>query len=141
MTIREMSMDDYKHIITLFKETPGIVITDTDSRPATVRYLQRNPGLSFVAEDNGNIIGCVMCGYDGRRGYLQHLVVKPVYRRQGIGKTLFMRGLYVLRELDIPKAHIFVHKTNDNGHAFWSKNGWQRRDNDPSIYSYNLNNS
>ena len=73
--IRTMTIDDYDDVIALMKETPGISLRDADSLPATERYLQRNPGLSFVAVASGAVVGCVMCGHDGRRGYLQHLLV------------------------------------------------------------------
>ncbi|HMV28870.1 MAG TPA: GNAT family N-acetyltransferase, partial [Anaerolineales bacterium] len=67
--IREMVIDDYDAIIVMFHETPGIMVRDADSRESTAAYLTRNPGLSFVATINGKIIGCVMSGHDGRRGY------------------------------------------------------------------------
>lgn len=80
MKITELSIDRYDELIALFLRTPGVSVRDADSREATARYLARNPGLSFMAEENGKIIGCAMSGHDGRRGYLQHVVVDPPYR-------------------------------------------------------------
>ena len=65
-----MTIEDYEDIITLFKTTPGITVREADSKEATRRYLERNPGLSYVATDRNSIIGTVMCRHDGRRGYL-----------------------------------------------------------------------
>ncbi|MGH8017201.1 MAG: GNAT family N-acetyltransferase [Opitutaceae bacterium] len=60
------------------------------------RYLRRNPGLSFVAEVDGQIVGYAMAGDDGRRGYLQHVAVDVAYRRRGIAQTLISRCLAAL---------------------------------------------
>ena len=67
-TIRTMTPSDYAAVLALMQDTPGISLREADSREATERYLARNPGLSFVAEREGRLIGCVMCGHDGRRG-------------------------------------------------------------------------
>jgi len=88
-----MTMADYDAVIELMKATPGVSFRDADSRDATARYLERNPGLSFVAEKGDRLVGCVMCGHDGRRGYLQHLAVLPEHRRQGIASALVERCL------------------------------------------------
>ncbi len=136
MTLREMTIDDYDDIIAMFRTTPGITVREADSRDATRRYLERNPGLSFVAMVNERVVGCVMCGHDGRRGYLQHLVVKPEYRHQGIGKALVTTCINALRQIGISKTHIFVFKSNRSADAFWESNGWILRD-EINMYSYN----
>ncbi len=134
--IREMTIDDYDAIIELFSTTPGVTLRDADSRESTLHYLTRNPGLSFVATENDSVIGCVMCGHDGRRGYLQHLVVKSENRNAGIGESLFTACLDALEKLGIYKTHIFVFKTNRLSNFFWSKKDWILRD-DINMYSYN----
>ena len=63
-----MTMENYEGVIGLLTVTSGVRLRDADSREATARYLERNPGLSFVAFIDGVIVGCVMCGHDGRRG-------------------------------------------------------------------------
>ena len=90
-SIRVMTLDDYDAVMEMMRSTPGISLRDADSRESTARYLARNPGMSFVAEAEGVLCGCVMCGHDGRRGYLQHLLVLPEYRRQGIANALVER--------------------------------------------------
>lgn len=92
--------------------------------------------MSFVAEDNGELVGGVMSGHDGRRGHLQHLVVKSAYRRQGLGKALCTKCVTALQALGIAKTHIFVLKTNEIGQAFWATTGWRRVD-EAYVYSYN----
>lgn len=136
MRIREMMIADYDALLELLRTTPGVTLRDADSRDATQIYLRRNPGLSFVALDGGKIIGCVMCGHDGRRGYLQHLVVKPEFRNRGFGKNLFMACVDALQRVGIAKTHIFVLKSNLLANRFWSGQGWMLRE-DLNLYSYN----
>jgi len=127
LTIRVMTMDDYDGVIDLMKRTPGVTFRDADSRESTSKYLQRNPGMSFVAEVAGILCACVMCGHDGRRGYLQHLVVLPQYRRQGIANTLVERCLSTLEQHGILKCHLDVIKTNAAAADYWHSQGWQLR--------------
>ncbi|MHC8344775.1 GNAT family N-acetyltransferase [Pseudomonas sp. RT6P73] len=133
--IRVMTMDDYDAVIDLMKRTPGVSLRDADSRESTLRYLERNPGMSFVAEVGAVLCGCVMCGHDGRRGYLQHLVVLPQYRRQGIANALVERCLSSLEKLGILKCHLDVFKTNGAAASYWQSQGWQLRS-DIDRYSF-----
>lgn len=126
-SIRVMTLDDYDAVIELMRMTPGISLRDADSREATSRYLERNPEMSFVAQIDGALCGCVMCGHDGRRGYLQHLLVLPRYRRQGIANALVERCLDRLEALGIQKCHLDVLKTNEAAARYWQRQGWQLR--------------
>lgn len=85
-TIRTMTPSDCAAVLALMQDTPGISLREADSREPP-SYLARNPGLSFVAEHEGRLIGCVMCGHDGRRGYLQHLLVLPGLSTPGIAQA------------------------------------------------------
>lgn len=135
LTIREMTIADYAAVVEILRHTTGVHLREADAPARTERYLQRNPGFSFVAGMNGNIIGCVMSGHDGRRGYLQHLAVLPAYRRQGIGRALVSRCLDQLAGAGILKSHIDVLVDDDQAAAFWSKLGWMKRD-DICRFSY-----
>lgn len=135
VNIRVMRAADYDAILGLMQDTPGISLRDADSREATERYLVRNPDLSFVAEAEGRLIACVMCGHDGRRGYLQHLLVLPDYRRQGLAQALVARCLAVLEALGIHKCHLDVFKTNTAAAAYWKGQCWKLRT-DIDRYSY-----
>ncbi|BCX67657.1 MULTISPECIES: GNAT family N-acetyltransferase [Pseudomonas] len=134
-TLRVMTMDDYDAVIDLMCHTPGISLRDADSRESTSRYLQRNPGMSFVADIDGTLGGCVMCGHDGRRGYLQHLLVLPEHRGQGIASALVERCLSSLERQGILKCHLDVFKTNETAARYWQGQGWQLRD-DIDRYSF-----
>ncbi|GKQ45506.1 GNAT family N-acetyltransferase [Pseudomonas syringae] len=128
ITIRSMTIDDYDAVIELMRSTPGISIRDADSRESTVRYLARNPDMSFVAEAEGALCGCVMSGHDGRRGYLQHLIVLPEYRRQGIARELVERCLECLEAQGIYKCHLDVLKGNEAAGHYWRAQGWTLRE-------------
>ncbi|WP_438867123.1 GNAT family N-acetyltransferase [Pseudomonas sp. L1(2025)] len=127
VNIRFMQVGDYDAVLELMQNTPGISLRDADSREATERYLARNPQMSFVAEAQGRVIACVMCGHDGRRGYLQHLLVLPDYRRQGIAQALVERCLTALEQLCIHKCHLDVFKTNTHAAEYWQGQGWTLR--------------
>jgi N-acetylglutamate synthase len=68
-----------------------------------------------------------MCGHDGRRGYLQHLVILPEHRRKGVGKALVERSLTELEALGIRKSHIDVFNTNELASSSWEAAGWTLR--------------
>jgi ribosomal protein S18 acetylase RimI-like enzyme len=126
-SIHPMTIADYDSVFEMMKKTPGVSIRDADSLEATARYLKRNPGLSFVAEAEGQVVGCIMSGHDGRRGYLQHLIVAPQYRNQGIGTALIEHCLTALGKEGIQKSHLDVFRTNTAAAAYWEKRGWTLR--------------
>lgn len=135
INIRVMTIDDYDAVVLLMSNTPGISLRDADGREPTARYLARNPDMSFVAETDSGLCGCVMSGHDGRRGYLQHLLVLPEYRGQGIAKRLVQCCLSSLEALGIDKSHLDVLKGNVSAARYWQHMGWQLRD-DIDRYSY-----
>ncbi len=126
-TLRVMTIDDYETVVELMQRTPGVTFRDADSFEATQRYLERNPELSFIAKAGDETAGCIMSGHDGRRGYLQHLVVAPAHRRQGIASALVESCLARLEVLGIAKSHVDVIRSNADAHSFWARQGWQLR--------------
>ncbi|BDA69574.1 N-acetyltransferase [Rivularia sp. IAM M-261] len=125
--IIELKITDYEEVITLWENSQGVRLRDADSRENIERYLHRNPGLSYIACHNGKIVGAVLCGHDGRRGYLNHLAVLPDYRRQGIATKLVQSCLSQLQKQGIDKCHLFILSENDAASSFWSKQGWRQR--------------
>jgi len=59
-----------------------------DSKEGIAKYLARNPNTCFVAEKDGNIIGVILNGHDGHRGYIHHTAVSRNEQRNGIGNAL-----------------------------------------------------
>jgi ribosomal protein S18 acetylase RimI-like enzyme len=138
VAISAMTMADYDSVCPLLASIPGLTMRSADSFEATQRYLLRNPGLSLVARSGDRVVGCVMCGHDGRRGYLQHLAVEPNMRHLGIGTALVTRCLDALRHLEIEKIHIDVLADNAVAHEYWTNSGWKRR---TDIVRYSFTNS
>jgi len=137
---REMQVNDYYDAINLWQLTESMSLRDCDSRESISFYLERNPGLSYVALDQGKLIGAVLVGTDGRRGYLQHLAVLAAYRGQKIGYTLVDKSIRALAVIGIPKTHLFVYQSNLKAQGFYEKLGWFARD-EIRMYSYNSSNN
>ncbi|MBI4832932.1 MAG: GNAT family N-acetyltransferase [Candidatus Lindowbacteria bacterium] len=126
--IREMSIEDYNEVMSLWKETEGIGLSDADTREGVALYLKRNPSLSFVAHVDDVLVGAVLCGHDGRRGYLHHLAVSKKQREKGVGRALVEACIAQLAKLGIQKCNIFLYADNHNAKAFWSRMGWFPRE-------------
>ncbi|MDR2788455.1 MAG: GNAT family N-acetyltransferase [Candidatus Accumulibacter sp.] len=123
-----MAADDHPAMIELMRRSPGVSVRDADTPEGLARFLVRNPGLSFVAESDGRLVGCLMGGHDGRRGHLHHLAVDAGHRRRGIASALVERCLSALERQGIHKTHIDVYRNNAAGNGFWENAGWSRRD-------------
>jgi ribosomal protein S18 acetylase RimI-like enzyme len=124
INVREFTIEDYEAAFALWKKTEGIGLSEADSKPNIKTFLEENPGTSFVAVDGGELVGAVLCGQDGRRGFLYHLAVRSEKRRSGIGKVLVDRCIERLARLGLRKCHIFVMADNEEGQRFWGKTGW-----------------
>ena len=123
----EMADSDCDEILSFWRNIPGVGLNGADTPEGLSAYLRRNPGLSLVVRHEGRIIGAVLCGHDGRRGYLHHLAIADEHRGQGIGKALVERCLSQLGSLGLQKCSIFVYADNDEGSQFWRRNGWLDR--------------
>ncbi len=127
----------YENVLLLWQQCEGVGLSDADSRQNIQTYLHRNPGMSFVALSSVKVVGVVLAGHDGRRGYIHHLAVHPEYRRKGIARQLVERCLAVLADSGIQKCHIFIFNDNTNGIEFWKSIGWDHRS-DISVISKNI---
>ena len=139
MNIREMKIEDYDKVFALWKTIKGFGIRSVDdSREGIERFLKWNPGLSVVAEENGEIVGAILCGSDGRRGCLYHVCVHKDYRKHGIGKAMAVFCMKALQEEQINKVSLIAFTKNDVGNAFWRCIGWTKRE-DLNYYDFVLN--
>ena len=134
--IREMLPEDYPAVMALWSVSDGMLLREADSEENIIRYLQRNPGVSFVALHQQIIVGAVLSGTDGRRGYLQHLAVDPEFQKQGIGRQLVQCVTDALLHEGIAKTHLFVSHDNKSAQAFYQNMGWQPRD-EVRMFSFN----
>ena len=137
--IREMKIEDFQGVHDLWMTIKGFGIRSMDdSKEGVERFLNRNPGLSVVAEEDGMIVGCILCGHDGRRGCLYHVCVREGYRMRGIGKEMGVHCMARLKEEKINKVSLIAFTQNDIGNAFWKEIGWTKRE-DLNYYDFTLN--
>lgn len=125
--IEEMNIAHYEQALALWRRAEGVGLSGADEREAIARYLRRNPGLSFVAFAGEELVGTVLCGHDGRRGFIHHLAVAADFRRLGLGRQLVQRSLQGLAQIGIQKCHLFVFHENKGAMAFWQAQGWSIR--------------
>lgn len=135
MPIRPVVPADHGALIALWQAEPSIRLRPEDDFEPFCAYLARNPGLSLVMEVDGQLVASLMVGHDGRRGYLQHLLVVPAFRRQGLANALLEEALHRLRGEGVHKSHVFVLSDSAPALAFWAaRTGWRARE-DIQVYS------
>lgn len=128
MTIRSMSIDDYDAVYALWESCSGMGLSSADdSREGIEKYLKRNPNTCFVAEKDGELVGAILGGHDGRRGHISHAAVRPDCRRQGIGRALIDAVLEAMKAEGIIKVNFVVFARNEEGNAFWEHLGFKAR--------------
>ena len=139
-TIRAMTIEDYPGLHDLWMTIHGFGIRSIDdSRGGVARFLKRNPTTSVVAvSEQGEVVGGILCGHDGRRGCLYHVCVREDFRRQGIGKEMVVYCMNALKAEQINKVSLIAFTKNDIGNAFWNCIGWTRRE-DLNYYDFTLN--
>ena len=107
MIIRPMKIEDYDEIFAMWQITTKRALSKADERSQIERYLIRNEGMSQVAVVDGKIVGTVLAGHDGRRGFIHHMAVLPEYRRRHIGHKLAQKAIECIAADGIDKTHIF----------------------------------
>ena len=128
MKIRTMTINDYEQVYSLWLNTPNMGLNNLDdSKDGIARYLARNPNTCFVAEKDGGIVGVILSGHDGRRGFIHHTAVAQSEQRRGIGTALVNAAMSALECEGINKVTLVVFGKNEKGNAFWEKQGFTMR--------------
>lgn len=129
MDIRKMMIDDYDEVYALWMSCTGMGLNNLDdSRNGIDAFLKRNPDTCFVAKNDNKIVGVIIVGNDGRRGYIYHTAVNPQYRKQGIASQLVDTALKTLKQSGINKVALVVFDRNENGNQFWESQGFTVRE-------------
>lgn len=137
--IRIMTMDDYDQVYALWKKIHGFGLRSIDdSKEGIERFIKRNPQTSIVAEEDGRVVGSILCGHDGRRGCFYHVCVDENYRMRGIGTSMVVTAMEALKKEKISKVTLIAFAQNDVGNKFWNKIGWTKRL-DLNYYDFVLN--
>lgn len=127
MRIRMMRAEDHSPLVSLWSRFPGNTMTDADSVDGFVTFLGMNRRFCFVAWDEGELVGSVMAGTDGRRGYIYHLAVRERLQKTGLGSVLMGKVEDALLKAGLEKIHLFIYRDNP-AVAFYEKAGWHVRD-------------
>jgi ribosomal protein S18 acetylase RimI-like enzyme len=127
VTFHVMTLQDYPQVLKLWRSVEGMGLGESDREAAIRAYLARNPNMSFVVRSKRQVIAAVLCGHDGRRGFIHHLAVHPDHRRKDLGRALVKRCLQELEAAGILKCHVFIYSDNIRARAFWRALGWTER--------------
>ena len=121
MKIRKMTIDDYGQVYDIWLKSGNGLNDIDDSKSGVEKYLHRNPDTCFLAEDGGKIIGTIMSGHDGRRGFISHTAVIAPERKKGVGTALVNSALEALKSEGITKVALLSFTHNNPGNKFWDK--------------------
>lgn len=128
MKLRKMVYQDYDEVYQLWLSCKGMGLNNLDdSKEGILQFLKRNPKTCFVAIEDSKVVGTIIVGNDGRRGYIYHTAVHPDYRHQHIATKMIDKALQALQKLSIHKVALVVFAKNENGNIFWEKLGFTTR--------------
>ena len=135
--LRPLTVDDVEACLTLWRDTPGMGLSSADEPDELARFVDRNAGLCWCADGPDGLVATVLCGSDGRRGYLYHVAVTTPLRRTGLGSAIVRTALESLAASGVRKCHAMVFADNESGRSFWEHVGWVPRS-DLVVFSRDL---
>lgn len=125
--------EDYQDVYTLWSQAgPGIQLRRSDEPQEIAKKLLRDPDLFLVAENENQIVGTVLGGFDGRRGMLYHLAVSTPHTGQGIASALMEELEKRLRARGCIRYYLLVTTDNQAAIRFYEQRGWERME----LYAY-----
>ncbi|MFT8319163.1 MAG: GNAT family N-acetyltransferase [Sporolactobacillus sp.] len=128
MEIRKMVPGDYQEAYDLWGRVPGMNLQSLDnSYSGIARIIEKNPETCFSAVEHGKIIGTILGGTDGRKGFIYHTAVDPACQGKRVGSALIERVCARFKKQNITKIGLFVVDDNEEGKQFWRKKGWNFR--------------
>jgi ribosomal protein S18 acetylase RimI-like enzyme len=125
LLLRPYSGDDERKVIDLWARC-GLLRSWNDPAKDIWRKRQVNPEWFIMAELNQKLVGTIMIGYEGHRGWINYLAVDPTVRRKGIGRSLMKRAEEVLQAVGCPKVNLQVRAGNDVAAEFYSSLGYAK---------------
>ncbi len=123
MNIRPFQEKDRLPVIDLWKEA-GLVVPQNDPGKDIDRKMKVDPDLFLVGEIDGELVATVMGGYEGHRGWINYLAVKPCHHRKGYGRLLMESVERLLKRKGCPKINLQVRATNSGVIEFYSAMGY-----------------
>jgi ribosomal protein S18 acetylase RimI-like enzyme len=125
--IRQFQLTDEEKVIALWRRVGIIRITNDPENDIFIK-LGHSPELFWVAEVDGEVVGSVMIGYEGHRGWIYYLGVSPERQRTKIGTALMKKAEEILRIEKCPKINLMVRKTNIGVVDFYKKLGYAQEE-------------
>lgn len=126
--IRRYKKTDSKNVVSLWKDVFNPKKPHNDPELVIKMKTNFDDGLFFVADENNKIIGTVIAGFDGHRGWIYSLAVLPKYRRNGIGTKLVNKALNELKQLGCIKVNLQIYDNNKTVVEFYKKIGFSIED-------------
>ena len=123
MNIREFILSDTTDVISLWEKCE-LTVPWNNPKKDIDRKMKVNPELFLVVEENNKIIGSIMGGYDGHRGWINYLAVCPGNRKKGIGKKLMSSIEKKFKEKGCPKINLQVRENNTEAIDFYHAIGY-----------------
>jgi len=128
MEIRIMTIEDYEEVYQLWISIDGMGMRSLDdSIEGIEKFIKRNPSSNFVAIENNKIVGVILCGHDGRRGFIYHTAVNESFRKRGVGEALVDAVIKSMHIEGINKIALVVFEKNQLGNKFWESIGFEER--------------
>ena len=129
MDIQLLRIEDYDEVWKIWIHTKGMGLNNRDdSREGIRKFLKKNPSTCYVAREEGEILGVILAGNDGRRGYIYHLAVVEKARRKGVATQLMAAAVEALKKEGIKKVASLVFRDNHAGTKFWDNAGFSSKD-------------
>lgn len=126
--IRRFKKKDKNFVISLWKDVFNPQKPHNDPELVINTKVGFNDGLFFVACENTKIIGTIMAGYDGHRGWIYSLAVSQKYRRKGIGTKLVNKAITELINLGCVKVNLQIYGDNQSVVDFYKTAGFSIED-------------
>lgn len=137
MRLSRLAPSDFENAVSFWRHAQGMGTSGIETAEVLSSFLKRNPSLSFKITDRDEIVGTILCGHDGRRGYLHHLAIAEGHSNQNIGRALIDRSLEGLNRLGIRRCHIFISASNKGGQEFWKSIDWNELG-DLTVFSHDI---
>lgn len=123
MKIRAYTQQDKEDVISLWDEC-GLVVPQNNPAKDIERKLKVDPELFLVGLREDAVVATVMGGYEGHRGWINYLAVKPAQQRKGYGQAIMQAVEALLIKKGCPKINLQVRKTNESVIAFYAAIGY-----------------
>lgn len=128
LTVRPAQPADVDAVLEMWRASAENESRPLDTRSAVVALLEQDPLAMLVAEDDGELIGSISAGWDGWRGHLYRLAVRPDHRRRGVGRALLDAAEERLAALGAQRFDAMVLDGNQLGHRLWEAAGYRGQD-------------